>query len=778
MPSRRTILAPRALLRTCLGLSLAIALAGCSSFSLPRIDPTGERLFLPCGETAPPIYPGAPGLVVPGAPLPAPIGQWGISVSPSQVIAPVGSEVVMIASVAGPQGYLLTRERVEWMLAPEGVGQFVSPGQRRWYEVLNWMHGLPKKVDNRYAINTTVRSPLTLDRGTPVPTDDVLIQSGQSWVSVTSPTEGTSQVTVFAPGIAGWDRRQQTASIYWVDAQWRFPAPAIAPLGSRHGLVTTVTRQTDNSPLVGWLVRYDIVGGPEAGFAPDGAPSVEVATGPDGQAVAELFQKQPVPGSNQINMQVIRPAGIGGQTRPLPIGSGGVLHTWNAQAVPGAVAVPGSPPPTAEPAPPAAQSGPPATPPLTSEPTPVPAELEVTLSGPESAEVGSDVHFEILIHNRGAGQASGLIVADRFDVGLQHAKATGAIEKDLADLPPGGMARVEVDFRVVQAGQLCQEVTVTGSGGLTATARKCLTANEPPTAPAAEPPAAEPPAAEPPATQPPAAEPPQQPPATPPAAAAGHKLSIKKTGPEKKRVGETALFTIEIANIGDVAVENLEIADNFETSLQPIRATEGSTMLKGNTLGWKVDRLEPGKSIRRAVEFNCLRETTRACNRVTVTATDVEPMAEEACLEILADQPAEAPAAPAPVPAAPEATLSVTVADTADPIKVKEETSYQILIANKGTVSAFDVELTVTYSGELAIETFNGPVRATVTPGTLRFVPVREFRAGEAPLSFELRAVGAKSGAARVHVSVTSRGQAQPVIAEQTTEVLAGGEGQ
>lgn len=255
---------------------------------------------------------------------------------------------------------------------------------------------------------------------------------------------------------------------------------------------------------------------------------------------------------------------------------------------------------------------------------------------------------------------------------------------------------------------------------------------------------------------------------------------MTKTGPQQKRVGETALFTIEITNVSDAVVENLEIADNFETSLQPIRATEGSTMLKGNTLGWKVDRLEPGKSVRRAVEFTCLRETTRACNRVTVTATDVEAIGEEACLEILSDQPAEtppvAPPPATPVPAA-EATLSVTVADTADPIKVKEETSYQVLITNKGTASAFDVELTVNYSGELAIETFNGPVRATVTPGVLRFVPVREFRAGEPPLSFELRAVGAKSGAARVQVSVTSRGQAQPVVAEQTTEVLAG-EGQ
>src|SRR5205814_825687 len=82
------------------------------------------------------------------------------------------------------------------------------------------------KIDSRYAINSTLFHPMTLDRGTPVPTDDVLVQSGQAWVTVTSPTEGTSRVTVFAPQVYGWDRRQQTASIYWVDAQWRFPPPA------------------------------------------------------------------------------------------------------------------------------------------------------------------------------------------------------------------------------------------------------------------------------------------------------------------------------------------------------------------------------------------------------------------------------------------------------------------------------------------------------------------------------------------------------------------------
>jgi hypothetical protein len=33
-------------------------------------------------------------------------------------------------------------------------------------------------------------------------------------ITVTSPVEGTSYVTAYAPSVYGWDRHQQTAAIY------------------------------------------------------------------------------------------------------------------------------------------------------------------------------------------------------------------------------------------------------------------------------------------------------------------------------------------------------------------------------------------------------------------------------------------------------------------------------------------------------------------------------------------------------------------------------------
>ena len=228
----------------------------------PRIDPTGQSLLV-----APAAKPKL---------LPSRMSHYhdtAVAVSPARIIAPVGTEVVVLAGVCGQKGVLNTRESVEWMLAPGGVGHFVDIGNgvnERFFHRI----GLgPKKVDNTYAQAKTVSKLITLTRGTPEPGDDVTVQPGQSWITVSSPIEGTSHVTAYAPDVYGWDGRKQTSLIYWVDAQWVFPPPAINPAGTRHAFTTVVTRQSDNAPQVGWHVRYEIIDGPDAGFAPEGAPS-------------------------------------------------------------------------------------------------------------------------------------------------------------------------------------------------------------------------------------------------------------------------------------------------------------------------------------------------------------------------------------------------------------------------------------------------------------------------------------------------------------------------
>ncbi len=789
-----------------LGLCCALAGAGCANRRLPRIDPTGERLFVwgdpaapPAGlAAAPPFVPSAgpfaptapvftpPGTAIPGAPitaLPLP-GVPGLTVSPSQVIAPIGSEVVMIATVIADEGYPLTREKVEWMLNPEGPGQFVSPGVRRPWDLLNCLHRYPKKITPVYAINRTLASPMTIDRGTPTAADDISVQDGQAWVTVTSASEGTSHVTVFAPEVEGWDRRQQSATIYWVDAQWRFPSPGITPVGGRNTLTTTVSRQSDGTPLAGWVVRYEIAGGPAGAFAPSGANSVEIVTNAAGEAPAEIFQQQASPGTNQINIQVIRPASPGGEGRQLPVGTGTTLQTWTSGDSgtpynPSPIFTPVPPPTQAPPAtqtPPVLQEQPPVVLPSTPQsttpvpqpqtPATVPAaspKLEITVTAPPLAVVGSDVQFEIQVANRGTVTATGLLVTDKFDEGLEHSSARDdrTIVRNLTDLQPGDTSRLAVTFHVGKAGQLCQEVTITANGMAPVSTRNCITANESPLGPEPQPLPTEPAPATP--TGPTPAEP-----APTPAIA---ELTVTKRGPARHSVGELALFEIVVTNRSQRTIENIEIADNYEISLEPHKATGGSTWL-GNALGWKVSSLEPGGTVRREIQMRCLRETPRACNRVTVTATGMEAIADEACLEITAGAGA-APAPTTPITPAGASDISVAAVETADPIRVDGQTTYQVLLTNRGEGSAFDVDVDIQFGAELQLlQHSGGPVRGSLTADGVRFQTIRELRAGETQ-TFELRFKGVRAGTGKVHVSVTSRGLPTPITADQTTEVLS-----
>ena len=251
---------------------------------------------------------------------------------------------------------------------------------------------------------------------------------------------------------------------------------------------------------------------------------------------------------------------------------------------------------------------------------------------------------------------------------------------------------------------MCQDITVTADGGVTATARNCLTAAEFPTEQPAGP-------------LPGGASPSQQP------DVGAVPLSVRISGPGRQRVGEVARFKIEIANNTNQAIGDIQISNHFDASLQPKQATESYTWLPGNDLGWKGVSLAAGKTASRQIEFICSRQTQRACNRVTVSAAGIEPTSDTACLEVLAlDVPAARPGGQQ------GGSISVTVADTADPIRINGETTYQILVSNTGTESAFDVTVTATFGDQLKLAGMSAPVEGGVLANSVRFAPIRELR--------------------------------------------------
>ncbi len=372
--ARRLFVVTRVLLPFVL-LVTSLVSSGCKTISLPAIDPVGNGIFSgqsttlisPHGDngypsTAPAFQtPPEPPKCVHGSPMAGgktgtgcklckglkgnqadPRGRCGqLLLTPTRIVAPVGGEVILLGGVCGKDGYLVTNETIEWMLSPESVGQIVEVGndlksQRKSFFT---KEPLPKveKLGIDFARGRTSRDVGLITRGTSDPSDDLPIRKGQTWISLTSPSEGTSKVTALAPDSDAWDQRRQTATIYWVDASWQFPQPQFVNSGQRATLITKVLRADQVLPATDWLVRYRSLNPDFArivGRTGELAEVYEARVDSNGVAVVDVInslapnsvtQKN---GTANFSIEIIRPAY--GDMPDLPIANGVVSTTWSA----------------------------------------------------------------------------------------------------------------------------------------------------------------------------------------------------------------------------------------------------------------------------------------------------------------------------------------------------------------------------------------------------------------------------------------------------------------
>jgi len=298
-------------------------LAGSTATTLPPGTHAITTALIHNPDAGPtPVFANTGGYALPTAPVTGP----DLFVTPREQIAPLGSEVVLIASRLGNKDRLVTNEKVEWALEGVGTIEKIDGGSYRDTLVFDYVHA--KKVTDRYAITKTSQVYQTLNRGTTGTSDDVHLLRGQTWVSVNSLKEGTTHVTAFAPNMADWSKRTDGGIIHWVDAQWVLPRLAIAPVGEDRVLTTTVLRATNGQPRQGWIVRYEILSGPSAGLGASGAQIEEVATDSSGQATTILTPGGQTAGTNSIGIRIIRPAGVDGDRR-VTVGSEIVRQTWS-----------------------------------------------------------------------------------------------------------------------------------------------------------------------------------------------------------------------------------------------------------------------------------------------------------------------------------------------------------------------------------------------------------------------------------------------------------------
>jgi len=729
-----------------LGLLAVSGAGGCAHVRLPAIDPSGQRVFLPspayttldkqpgllhrlpglpqpayvtpptpppCPPTATPAAPelaavpsgtlSPGGAVVPTQPAPqlpgnVSRGSWlwnlgpeyegSLIVHPQRLIAPVGTEVILSAAICGSDGYYITGQPLEWNLDPTGAGVLVDVGRplnRLWSAVL---HRNPRRTSSHSALGRTSTSAQVLTRGTAQSSDDVWLLEGQTWVSLTSNVEGVSRVHVTAPKVSTWDRRQQSAVVYWVDGQWALPLPAAGAPGQPLSLTTRVTRRTTAQPVAGWLVRYEVAGGNPASLGPGGSQAVEVQTDAFGNASISVLPAGPVPGTTQVRVQVIRTSAAAGDLPRLTVGEGWTSATWSAPAAslpgPGLLG-----PPVPGPSVPGPVVPGPTVPPGSSVPGPAvgPAQLSARVHGPDRAAAGQTLVYRVEISNPGEAAADDLVIQDTLPEGLEYVGSNPPgqvfgrrVEWRLGSLPGRSVRAIDIQVRADRGGSLQHCVTATAAGGLSAQA--CA------------------------ATE-----------------VVAQTLSVEMSGPETASVGQQVQFRITVTNRGNQEATGVTVTDRFDPGL--VHAESGSPIER------PVGTLAAGGEHRFAVTFTVQRPGQH-CHVLEVRSREGALTTARACVTGTLPPP-EQRAAVAVKKSGPEQ------------LRVGQEASFFVDVTNTGDVPLTNVRIDDRYDAELQ-PTSASPGFAS-GPGQLQWT-----LAQLAPGQTERRQVNCRALAARDNV--------------------------
>ena len=753
----------------------------------------------------------------PGRMLPSDNTQ--VIVSPCRTIAPVGSEVVLLAGVRGQDQYLRTNERVEWTIAPGSVGEFLDYGKGLWRDLIFGDFNWPRKISPTMAITSTSRQYLRLSRETPTPDDDVNVLRGQTWVTVSSASEGISRVTAFAPSVYGWHARKQTAVIHWVDAQWKLPTPAFSAAGAVAVLTTVVTRHTDGAPCTGWKVVYEVQGGSSAGFAPDGAPKTTVITDQCGRATVELSQAQAVSETTQVNICVIRPARIEGAAgKELSVGGGCTTVTWTSP------------------------------------------ELTIRKTGPTTAGVGQAVVYRIDISNPGDLATEGIVVTDEIPAGLQYEDSTPPAELagtnlrwNLGTLAPRASSTIEVRLKATRPGSITSCAEATSSGSLKA--RDCVTTTVgvasleiemlgPPEVyvgdvvdfkvlvanrgqatatglsildrfdPGLEHAEAESPierelgSIEPGKSlgiglkfratrvgrlchnveisgaggiratgrgcvnviarspQPPAGITPTPRPAS---------VKVWRKCPAVAKVGEVVECEIFVSNNGSVPLTEVKVVENFNENLYPTRATDGHKF-GSNRLTWTLPSIQPGITERLRVYYRCEAAAARTCCNVDVSSSQGASGSAESCFQINRHvmQPVT-PGMGTPGTVS-SGQLTVALSDDYDPVTHPNRVTYEIIVKNEADAPDRDIVVTVTVPREMTPRSTGnvgpGNLDGTRNGQEIRFAPLSEIRPAESVM-YRVTVDTKKAGVGVLRVKVNSKNSPRAVFGEAKTTILA-----
>lgn len=337
--------------------------------------------------------------------------------------------------------------------------------------------------------------------------------------------------------------------------------------------------------------------------------------------------------------------------------------------------------------------------------------LEMHLDGPREVLFGKREVYRLELANTGTGEAEGVEIS-LLPIGTgENVPATHR----LGTLAAGEKKVIEVELTARQAGVLTIKVDARGDGGVEASLAETI-------------------------------------------AVLRAALNVTVDAPRMQFVGNEVRYQLRVTNTGTAPATNLRVAARLPLGTKYVSSTgDGKLTAERGELTWTIENLPPSST--KDIDLVCSLERP-GTNRLEVSAiADGELAASaEATMQVEA-----------------MADLRLDVIDPSGPVAVGDEAVYEIVVRNRGSKGAEDVEVIAYFSRGVEPTSVEGGSHK-LAPGQVVFDKIPVLPAGQS-VSLKIHAKAETSGNHVFRAEVYCRPLDTKLASEETTHYYGGSAG-